>query len=65
VVYRASWPDERILEGTLATIEAMVAAAPMERTALILIGPALAARDFRNSALYDVEYQRRFRGTVR
>lgn len=65
VVYRASWPDERIVEGTLKTIEALVAAAPMERTALILAGPALAARDFRNSALYDVEYQRRFRGVER
>jgi precorrin-4/cobalt-precorrin-4 C11-methyltransferase len=65
VVYRASWPDERIVEGTLATIEALVAAAPIERTALILAGPALAARDFRNSALYDAEYQRRFRGVER
>ncbi|MGA3302929.1 MAG: precorrin-4 C(11)-methyltransferase [Methylovirgula sp.] len=62
VVCRASWPDEMILEGTLATIAAQVAATSMERTALILVGPALAARDFRTSALYDAEYQRRFRG---
>ena len=62
VVCRASWPDETIVEGTLATIAAQVAAASMERTALILVGPALAARDFRASALYDAEYQRRFRG---
>lgn len=62
VVYRASWPEERIVRGTLATIEAAVAAAPMERTALILVGPVLDASDFRNSALYDAAYQRRFRG---
>ncbi len=62
VVCRTSWPDELILEGTLATIVAQVAAAALERTALILVGPALAARDFRASALYDAEYQRRFRG---
>lgn len=62
VVYRASWPDERIVRGTLATIEAAVAANPMERTALILVGPVLTAQDFRNSALYDAGYQRRFRG---
>ncbi|RJF88255.1 precorrin-4 C(11)-methyltransferase [Oleomonas cavernae] len=62
VVYRASWPDERIVRGTLATIEAEVAANPMERTALILVGPVLTASDFRNSALYDAGYQRRFRG---
>ena len=62
VVYRASWPDEQIVRGTLATIEAAVAASPMERTALILVGPVLTASDFRNSALYDASYQRRFRG---
>ncbi|MHB8884848.1 MAG: precorrin-4 C(11)-methyltransferase [Methylovirgula sp.] len=61
VVYRASWPDERIIEATLATITQQVAATGMERTALILVGPALAARDFRASALYDLDYHRRFR----
>jgi precorrin-4/cobalt-precorrin-4 C11-methyltransferase len=63
LVYRASWPDERIVRGTLATIEALAGAAPMERTALILVGPALAAEDFRESALYDAGYDRRFRPT--
>lgn len=62
IVYRASWPDERIIKATLGTIIGRVADAGLERTALILVGPALAARDFRASALYDVDYQRRFRG---
>ncbi|HSI00698.1 MAG TPA: precorrin-4 C(11)-methyltransferase [Reyranella sp.] len=62
VVYRASWPDERIIRGTLATIAGDVARQPIERTALILVGKVLSARDFRNSALYDAAYQRRFRG---
>jgi len=61
IVWRASWPDETVLRGTLATIEAQAQAAPMERTALILVGPALAAGDFRESALYDAGYDRRFR----
>lgn len=61
VVYRASWPDERVVRGTLADIEARAAEAPMERTALILVGPALAVDDFRESALYDAGYDRRFR----
>jgi precorrin-4/cobalt-precorrin-4 C11-methyltransferase len=64
VVYRASWPDERILRGTLGTIAAEVAHQPIERTALILVGKVLAARDFRDSALYDASYQRRFRGRL-
>jgi len=62
VVYRASWPDERVIEASLGTIVAAVGAGEIERTALILVGPALAARDFRASALYDADYQRRFRG---
>jgi precorrin-4/cobalt-precorrin-4 C11-methyltransferase len=62
IVYRASWPDERVLEGTLATIAAAVAADPIERTALILVGRVLGADGFRESALYDPGYQRRYRG---
>jgi precorrin-4/cobalt-precorrin-4 C11-methyltransferase len=62
VVVRASWPDERILRGTLGSIRDQVAAEPIERTALVMVGRALAAHDFRESALYDPEYRRRFRG---
>ncbi|MBX9823594.1 MAG: precorrin-4 C(11)-methyltransferase [Xanthobacteraceae bacterium] len=62
VVVRASCPDERVLRGTLGTIRAQVTAEPIERTALVLVGRALAAHDFRESALYDPDYRRRFRG---
>ena len=65
VVVRASWPDERIVRGTLGDIAAKVAADPIERTALIIVGRALAAEDFRESALYDADYRRRFRGAER
>ncbi|GJE25625.1 precorrin-4 C(11)-methyltransferase [Methylobacterium organophilum] len=61
VVFRATWPDERVLNGRLATIAEAVRAARLERTALILVGPALAPRDFRESALYAPDYDRRFR----
>lgn len=61
VVYRASWPEETVISASLSTIEALVAAQPIERTALILVGPVLAAQDFRESALYDRAYDRRFR----
>jgi len=62
IVYRASWPDERIVRGTLATIGAQAREAAIERSALILVGPALAAADFADSALYSADYVRRFRG---
>jgi len=62
VVVRASWPDERVVRGTLADIARKVEAEPIERTALVLVGRALDAHDFRESALYDPDYRRRFRG---
>jgi precorrin-4/cobalt-precorrin-4 C11-methyltransferase len=61
IVFRASWPDERVLRGTLATIAAQVHESGLERTALILVGPALASEDFGESALYSTGYDRRFR----
>jgi precorrin-4/cobalt-precorrin-4 C11-methyltransferase len=64
VVVRASWPDESIFEGTLADIVATMADNPVQRTALILVGRAIGAAGFRDSALYDADYVRRFRGGV-
>lgn len=60
VVWRASWPDQRILRATLATIVQTVGDS-MERTALILVGRALGAQDFAQSCLYAPDYDRRFR----
>lgn len=60
VVWRASWPDQRIVRGTLATIEQAVAGS-MERTALIVVGRVLAAEGFAESSLYAHGYDRRFR----
>jgi precorrin-4/cobalt-precorrin-4 C11-methyltransferase len=64
VVVQACSPAERIVRGTLADIAAKVEAQRIERTALILVGRALAAEDFRDSALYDADYRRRFRGSA-
>jgi precorrin-4/cobalt-precorrin-4 C11-methyltransferase len=60
VVWRASWPEQRIVRGTLADIAARVSGS-MERTALILVGRALAGEGFDDSALYAADYDRRFR----
>ncbi|MGA0563574.1 precorrin-4 C(11)-methyltransferase [Ancylobacter sp. VNQ12] len=62
VVVEATRPSERVIAGTLGDIAARVAAEPVERMALIMVGRALAAEGFRESALYDAGYQRRFRG---
>lgn len=62
VVYRATWPDERVIRATIDSIsEAVAQSGPIERTALILVGPALGAENFSDSALYSKDYERRFR----
>ena len=56
VVYRASWPDEAVLRGTLATIRDQVKEAGFTRTALIIIGRVLAATQFPESRLYAADH---------
>ncbi len=56
VVYRASWPDEIIIRGTLADIRDKVRAEKITRTALILVGRVLDEDGFADSALYDPDH---------
>jgi precorrin-4/cobalt-precorrin-4 C11-methyltransferase len=60
VVWRASWPDQRVVKATLATLETAIAT-EMERTALILVGRAIGAEGFDESRLYAGDYDRRYR----
>ncbi len=60
VVWRASWPDQRIVRATLGTLEHALAG-EMERTALILVGRTLGAEAFGESRLYAGDYDRRYR----
>lgn len=59
VVFRASWPDQRVIRATLATLDPAIGVG--ERTALILVGRALAATGFDESRLYAGDYDRRYR----
>ncbi|MCK5445572.1 MAG: precorrin-4 C(11)-methyltransferase [Rhodospirillaceae bacterium] len=56
VIYRASWPDQQIIQGTLETIRPKVKAAGITRTALIMVGRVLGDADFTNSKLYDAAH---------
>jgi len=66
VVYRASWPDEKVIKGTLATIAGKVKGAAIKRQALILVGRALddSARGLR-SKLYHEGFTHGFRRSQR
>lgn len=56
IAYRVGWPDEAFIHGTLGDIRQKAREAKITRTALILVGPALAASSFRDSALYDAAH---------
>jgi precorrin-4/cobalt-precorrin-4 C11-methyltransferase len=56
VVHRASWPDQRIVRGTLASIRGQIKGLGITRTALILVGRALAAEGFEDSRLYAADH---------
>lgn len=56
-----SQPNEKIISGTLKTIIKQLKINPIQRTALIIIGPALDHEEPMESALYDPDYQRRFK----
>ena len=56
VVYRASWPDERIVRGTLGDLAEKARPLRLRRTALILVGRVLGAATFEDSALYDAAH---------
>lgn len=60
VVWRASWPDERVVRATLGSIESALGEG-IDRTALILVGHNLGADDFGHSRLYAANYDRRYR----
>lgn len=55
VVYRASWPDQQIIRGTLTDIAAKMARLNIRKTAMIIAGHAL-KRDIPVSKLYDAAF---------
>lgn len=60
VIWRATWPDQRIVKATLATLEDATQG-ERGRTALILVGRAIGAEEFDESCLYAGDYDRRYR----
>jgi precorrin-4/cobalt-precorrin-4 C11-methyltransferase len=59
IVYRASWPDERIIEGTLADVAGRVKGAEIGKQAIIIVGDVLKARKEglkAKSRLYDKDF---------
>lgn len=60
IVWRATWPDQKVVKATLGTLEEATDGM-RGRTALILVGRALGTDDFDESCLYAKDYDRRYR----
>ncbi len=61
VVEKASWPEERVIQGTLGEIAQKVKAAGVIKTAMILVGDFLAEEKSRKSRLYAADFSHGFR----
>ena len=60
VVYKATWPDEKIVRGNLTNIAARVKEAGITKTALTVVGDFLGS-DYELSKLYDKTFTTEFR----
>jgi precorrin-4 C11-methyltransferase len=61
VVERASWPDQQTVRGSLANIAEKIQASRIKKTAMIVVGPALAEDSRIASKLYDAEFTHEYR----
>ena len=62
IVYKATWPEEEAYLCTIGTLEETARAHNITKTALILVGDALAHREYQRSRLYAPDFETGFRG---
>ena len=60
VVQKASWPEEKVVRGSLGDIAEKAKAAGISKTAVIIVGEVLSARG-EKSRLYDREFSHGYR----
>ncbi len=63
VVYKATWPEEKIIRTTLAKLPEDMEAAGIMKTALIIVSPALGSV-YEKSRLYDAAFATEYRGAT-
>ncbi len=56
IAYRATWPDQKYIFGTLGDIRAKVKGSGITRTALIMVGEVFGRKDFTDSRLYAADH---------
>ena len=61
VVYRAGWNDQKIITGTLGTIEKLIKEEKITRTAIIIISDVIDPESYEYSKLYDKKFSHGYR----
>ncbi len=61
VVQKASWPDQKIVRGTLNDISSKVQASGIIKTAMIIVGDVLDTKEITPSKLYDKKFTHEYR----
>ena len=61
VVYRASWPDQKIITGTLETIAQKIKDEKISRTSIVIIGDVVKPKSYEYSKLYDKKFSHGYR----
>jgi precorrin-4/cobalt-precorrin-4 C11-methyltransferase len=65
VVYKASWPDQKVITGTLQDIVKKVWAEKITRTAIVMIGDVIQPKSYEYSKLYDKTFSHGYRKAKR
>ena len=65
VVYKASWPDQKVITGTLQDIDKKVWAEKITRTAIVMIGDVIQPKSYEYSKLYDKTFSHGYRKAKR
>lgn len=61
IVYKASWPDEKVIRCTVGTLECAAKQAGIRKTALIVVGDVVSQGNYERSKLYDPRFTTEFR----
>lgn len=61
IVYKATWPDEKVVRCTVATLEETADREGIHKTALIVVGNTVAQTGYERSKLYDPAFTTGFR----
>lgn len=61
IVYKATWPEEKVLIGTIASLSEMAKANNITKTALILVGESISTSSYGKSRLYAADFSTEFR----